>query len=186
MSDSESVDSSVEHQHMVGDMDIDLPSPPVGNAKTDSSQEPNRPSHDGASDGDEEEEDEETRRENRRRRAEKRKGKRPEQTAQQKADARAARRRARAEADEEAYREAYRPILTIKHSQGFVWNQDLFVPAWQKDRYLCSTSPPSAAGQSVPPTSSYMNGGMGMDYEVECVEIRIREGELDSIIPRSR
>ena len=123
MSDSESVDSSAEHQHMVGDMDIDLPSPTVGNAKTDSSQEPNRPSHDGTSDGDEEEEDEETRRENRRRRAEKRKGKRPEQTAQQKADARAARRRARAEADEEAYREAYRPILTIKHSQGFVWNQ---------------------------------------------------------------
>jgi len=36
------------------------------------------------------------------------------------------------------------------------------------------------------PATTYLNGGTGMDYEVECVEIRIREGELDSIIPRSR
>jgi len=113
----------MDHHHVVGDMDIDIPPAPVANAKADNSQEPNHPSSDRASDGEDEDEDEETRRENRRRRAEKRKGKRPEQTAQQKADARAARRRARAEADEEAYREAYRPILTIKHSQGFVWNQ---------------------------------------------------------------
>ncbi|TFK34605.1 hypothetical protein BDQ12DRAFT_689561 [Crucibulum laeve] len=74
-----------------------------------------------------------------------------------------------------------RPILTIHRSQGFVWNQDLFVPPYIKDRYVASTSPPNARGfisSSVSSTNSALT-----DYEVEVVEIRIREGELDDIIP---
>ncbi|CDO74953.1 hypothetical protein BN946_scf184945.g25 [Trametes cinnabarina] len=74
-----------------------------------------------------------------------------------------------------------RPILTIQKSQGFVWNQDLFVPPYIKDRYITSTSPSNSRGfvsSSVSSTNSSM-----MDYEVEVVEIRVREGELNDIIP---
>ncbi|TBU33544.1 hypothetical protein BD311DRAFT_861936 [Dichomitus squalens] len=74
-----------------------------------------------------------------------------------------------------------RPILTIQKSQGFVWNQDLFVPPYIKDRYVASTSPSNSRGfvsSSVSSTNSSM-----MDYEVEVVEIRVREGELNDIIP---
>ncbi|PCH42520.1 hypothetical protein WOLCODRAFT_25417 [Wolfiporia cocos MD-104 SS10] len=76
---------------------------------------------------------------------------------------------------------ALRPILTIQRSQGFVWNQDLFVPPYIKDRYVASTSPSNASGfvsSSVSSTNSSM-----MDYEVEVVEIRVKEGELNDIIP---
>ncbi|KAI1797194.1 hypothetical protein LXA43DRAFT_1089083 [Ganoderma leucocontextum] len=74
-----------------------------------------------------------------------------------------------------------RPILTIQKSQGFVWNQDLFIPPYIKDRYVASTSPSNSRGfvsSSVSSTNSSM-----MDYEVEVVEIRVREGELNDIIP---
>ncbi|EPS95950.1 hypothetical protein FOMPIDRAFT_1025580 [Fomitopsis schrenkii] len=74
-----------------------------------------------------------------------------------------------------------RPILTIQRSQGFVWNQDLFVPPYIKDRYVASTSPPNGAGfisSSVSSTNTSM-----MDYEVEVVEIRVKEGELNDILP---
>ncbi|OSX59021.1 hypothetical protein POSPLADRAFT_1041225 [Postia placenta MAD-698-R-SB12] len=70
-----------------------------------------------------------------------------------------------------------RPILTIQRSQGFVWNQDLFVPPYIKDRYVASTSPPNVSGFVSAPTAP------GMDYEVEVVEIRVKEGELNDIIP---
>lgn len=75
---------------------------------------------------------------------------------------------------------ALRPILTIHKSQGFVWNQDLFVPPYIKDRYIASTSPPNSRGfvsSSVSSTASFL------DYEVEVVEIRVDEGYLDNIIP---
>jgi len=74
-----------------------------------------------------------------------------------------------------------RPILTIQKSQGFVWNQDLFVPPYIKDRYVASTSPPSRDGfisNSWSSTRSSLT-----DYEVEVVEIRVKEGELFDIIP---
>jgi len=74
-----------------------------------------------------------------------------------------------------------RPILTIQRSQGFVWNQDLFVPPYIKDRYVASTSPPNSRGfvsTSVTSTNSAIT-----DYEVEVVEIRVQEGELKNIIP---
>ncbi|KAF9237410.1 hypothetical protein BU15DRAFT_75951 [Melanogaster broomeanus] len=74
-----------------------------------------------------------------------------------------------------------RPILTIQKSQGFVWNQDLFVPPYIKDRYVASTSPPGSRGfisNSWSSTTSSMT-----DYEVEVVEIRVRDGELYDIIP---
>ncbi|KAJ3540487.1 hypothetical protein NM688_g6219 [Phlebia brevispora] len=71
-----------------------------------------------------------------------------------------------------------RPILTIQRSQGFVWNQDLFVPPYIKDR--SSTAAPNSAfiSSSVSSTNSSL-----MDYEVEVVEIRVKEGELKDIIP---
>ncbi|TFK45815.1 hypothetical protein OE88DRAFT_1668663 [Heliocybe sulcata] len=74
-----------------------------------------------------------------------------------------------------------RPILTIQKSQGFVWNQDLFVPPYIKDRYVASTSPANSFGfvsTSASSTNSCLN-----DYEVEVVEIRVKEGELHEIIP---
>ncbi|TRM64674.1 hypothetical protein BD626DRAFT_489508 [Schizophyllum amplum] len=73
-----------------------------------------------------------------------------------------------------------RPILTIHKSQGFVWNQDLFIPGYMKDRYIASTSPPGAGfiSSSVSSSTSAIN-----DYEVEVVEIRVRDDELKRIIP---
>jgi len=73
-----------------------------------------------------------------------------------------------------------RPILTIHKSQGFVWNQDLFVPAYAKDRYVASTSPPNAKG-FVPGSYSSNDSSLG-GYEVEVVEIRVKEGEFDDIL----
>ncbi|KZT02571.1 uncharacterized protein LAESUDRAFT_661588 [Laetiporus sulphureus 93-53] len=70
-----------------------------------------------------------------------------------------------------------RPILTIQRSQGFVWNQDLFVPPYIKDRYVTSTSPNASGFVSSSVSSTKM------DYEVEVVEIRVKEGELNDIIP---
>ncbi|KAI0685106.1 hypothetical protein BC835DRAFT_1386049 [Cytidiella melzeri] len=74
-----------------------------------------------------------------------------------------------------------RPILTIQRSQGFVWNQDLFVPPYIKDRYIASTSPSNAAG-FMPSSVSSINSAM-TDYEIEVVEIRVKEGELKDLIP---
>ncbi|KAF7327278.1 hypothetical protein MKEN_00305300 [Mycena kentingensis (nom. inval.)] len=73
-----------------------------------------------------------------------------------------------------------RPILSIQRSQGFVWNQDLFVPPYAKDRYIASTSPPSGGfiSTSVSSTNSALT-----DYEVEVVEIRVQEGEFEGILP---
>ncbi|KZV84119.1 hypothetical protein EXIGLDRAFT_624735 [Exidia glandulosa HHB12029] len=78
------------------------------------------------------------------------------------------------------YRESvYRPILTIHRSQGFVWNQDLFVPAYIKDRYVTSTSPPGQSCVSLTTTSSAPN-----PYDaVEVVEIRVTGRELDDLFP---
>ncbi|KAI0749383.1 hypothetical protein C8Q80DRAFT_1161704 [Daedaleopsis nitida] len=79
-----------------------------------------------------------------------------------------------------------RPILTIQKSQGFVWNQDLFVPPYIKDRYVASMSPSNSHGFNshgfVSSSVSSTNSSM-MEYEVEVVEIRVREGELNDIIP---
>ncbi|KAJ7503329.1 hypothetical protein B0H11DRAFT_2169982 [Mycena galericulata] len=91
----------------------------------------------------------------------------------------ATRRRHRKKQRQQTY--TLRPILTIQRSQGFVWNQDLFVPPYIKDRYVASTSPPNSIGfisTSVSSTNSALT-----DYEVEVVEIRVQEGEFDGIIP---
>ncbi|TFY81904.1 hypothetical protein EWM64_g2109 [Hericium alpestre] len=66
--------------------------------------------------------------------------------------------------------------------QGFVWNQDLFVPPYIKDRYVASTSPPSGGYISTSASSTNTIASIN-DYEVEVVEIRVREGELEDIIP---
>ncbi|VDB89790.1 unnamed protein product [Peniophora sp. CBMAI 1063] len=74
---------------------------------------------------------------------------------------------------------ALRPILTIQRSQGFVWNQDLFVPPYAKDRYIASTSPPQRKGFISSSVDSALN-----EYEpVEIIEIHVRDGELQDIIP---
>jgi len=74
-----------------------------------------------------------------------------------------------------------RPILTIHRSQGFVWNQDLFIPPYIKDRYVASTSPPNSKG-FLSTSASSTNSGLN-DYEIEVVEIRVQEGDLGHIIP---
>ncbi|KAF8529894.1 hypothetical protein JB92DRAFT_2860194 [Gautieria morchelliformis] len=77
----------------------------------------------------------------------------------------------------------YRPILTIKKSEGFVWNQDLFVPSYIKDRYVASTSPPSSGFTANTPISvSVPASELNDSYEVEVVEIRVQGNELDGII----
>ncbi|KAF8151242.1 hypothetical protein K438DRAFT_1865139 [Mycena galopus ATCC 62051] len=74
-----------------------------------------------------------------------------------------------------------RPILTIQRSQGFVWNQDLFVPPYIKDRYVASTSPPN--GGFISTSVSSTNSALTEYESVEVVEIRVQEGEFDGIIP---
>ncbi|KAG8858736.1 hypothetical protein FRB96_004873 [Tulasnella sp. 330] len=89
--------------------------------------------------------------------------------------------------------EEQEPILTIRSSQGFVWNQDLFVPSYIKERYIASSPPSSFTPMGSSPTASksnlvnnnFFSSSNEMDYEVECVEIRVDEDELDSIIPRA-
>ncbi|CAK5268888.1 unnamed protein product [Mycena citricolor] len=76
-----------------------------------------------------------------------------------------------------------RPILTIQRSQGFVWNQDLFVPPYIKDRYVASTSPPSSSG-FMPSSVSSTNSALTEYESIEVVEIRVQEGEYAGIIPR--
>jgi len=58
-----------------------------------------------------------------------------------------------------------------------------------------ATSPPSSVASlhGTPPitkaapliNNNFFSSSAGMDYEVECVEIRVQEGEMDGIIPRS-
>ncbi|KAH6909323.1 hypothetical protein BKA70DRAFT_1278217 [Coprinopsis sp. MPI-PUGE-AT-0042] len=108
-------------------------------------------------------------------------------------DGGAAERRERREKERERRRKAksrrepvysLRPILTIHKSQGFVWNQDLFVPPYIKDRYIASTSPPNSKGFISTSASSTNTTMSSSEYEaVEVVEIRIREGEFREIIP---
>jgi len=68
-----------------------------------------------------------------------------------------------------------RPILTIHRSQGFVWNQDLFVPSYIKDRYVTSTSPP---GESCISLTNPLSANSPNPYDVEVVEIRLTEDDF--------
>ncbi|GJJ08218.1 hypothetical protein Clacol_002427 [Clathrus columnatus] len=70
-----------------------------------------------------------------------------------------------------------RPILTIKKSEGFVWNQELFIPSYIKDRYIASTSPPSNFASST--SSGVMGYDFNDNYEIEVVEIRVQGNELE-------
>jgi len=74
----------------------------------------------------------------------------------------------------------YRPILTIKKSEGFVWNQDLFVPSYIKDRYVASISRSSVEFSSS--TSPVPASDFNDNYEIEVVEIRVQGNELDGIL----
>ncbi|KAJ6489091.1 hypothetical protein C8R45DRAFT_1053338 [Mycena sanguinolenta] len=79
-----------------------------------------------------------------------------------------------------------RPILTIQRSRGLVWNQDLFVPPYIKDRYVAFTSPPSSTSNGFVSTAVSSTNSALTDYdnyEVEVVEIRVQEGEFAGIKP---
>src|SRR5258708_1403578 len=119
-----------EQVAVMGQIDIDPPtdfennSPAISKKASESSEK---------TDVDAEDEDEESKEELLRKRVEKRKGKQPEQTEAQKTEARARRHARRMLEEEEAYNSVYRPILTIKSSQGFVWNQvgtDITMPSF--------------------------------------------------------
>jgi len=71
---------------------------------------------------------------------------------------------------------ATKPILTIKSSQGFVWNQDLFIPSYIKDRYYMSTSPPNPT-HAIPMLASSCD--TLNDYDLDVVEIRVSGNELN-------
>ncbi|CAE6441051.1 hypothetical protein RSOLAG1IB_01299 [Rhizoctonia solani AG-1 IB] len=82
------------------------------------------------------------------------------------------RRKQRAEPKHRRVREpVYRPILTIRRSEGFVWNQDLFLPSYIRDRYV-ATSPNSSSFHSGN-TSTCDSSFSGMDFEIECVDIHV-------------
>ncbi|KAJ1307396.1 hypothetical protein OPQ81_001501 [Rhizoctonia solani] len=67
----------------------------------------------------------------------------------------------------------YRPILTIRRSEGFVWNQELFLPSYIRDRYI-ATSPNSSSFHSGPGNTSACDSSFsGMDFEIECVDIHV-------------
>ncbi|GAB1521805.1 hypothetical protein RhiTH_004902 [Rhizoctonia solani] len=67
----------------------------------------------------------------------------------------------------------YRPILTIRRSEGFVWNQDLFLPSYIRDRYV-ATSPNSSSFHSGSGNTSTCDSSFsGMDFEIECVDIHV-------------
>ncbi|KAG8772431.1 hypothetical protein FRC12_003074 [Ceratobasidium sp. 428] len=81
----------------------------------------------------------------------------------------------------------YRPILTIRRSEGFVWNQDLFLPSYIRDRYI-ATSPPSTASIPQPAVPASADSSFsGMDFEIECVDIHVDgNGTLEGLIPPSK
>lgn len=79
----------------------------------------------------------------------------------------------------------YRPILTIRRSEGFVWNQDLFLPSYIRDRYI-ATSPPNSNAQPIGPASADSSFS-GMDFEIECVDIHVDgNGILGGLIPPAK
>jgi len=102
------------------------------------------------------------------------------------------RRKKRTKRSRRDYAPEIRPILTIRSSQGFVWNQDLFVPPYIKERYIATTPPSSypsrhtssPKGKNGLVNNNFFSTSNEADYEVECVEIRVDEAEMDSIIPR--
>ncbi|KZT51801.1 hypothetical protein CALCODRAFT_558430 [Calocera cornea HHB12733] len=81
-------------------------------------------------------------------------------------------------------------ILTVRMSDGFIWNQltpaqDLFIPAHIRDRYNTTSSPPTSFGFSHPHSHSYRSSAAaayGSDYEVECVDIRVEDGEMEGVL----
>ncbi|KAG9124175.1 hypothetical protein FRC07_012586 [Ceratobasidium sp. 392] len=125
------------------------------------------------SESDSDSEDEDQQEERARKLKEKRKGKQPEGVVRRR---------------KERVREpVYRPILTIRRSEGFVWNQDLFLPSYIRDRYV-ATSPPSTAAipQSAIPASADSSFS-GMDFEIECVDIHVDgNGMLGGLIPPTK
>ncbi|KAG8832636.1 hypothetical protein FRC17_000948 [Serendipita sp. 399] len=65
----------------------------------------------------------------------------------------------------------YQPILTIRSSHGWIWNQELFVPHYMKDRYI-----------SYPPDEPSSNGGTpGIEYD--CVGITLSAEDLTQVLP---
>ncbi|KZP00449.1 hypothetical protein CALVIDRAFT_560422 [Calocera viscosa TUFC12733] len=74
-------------------------------------------------------------------------------------------------------------ILTVRMSDGFIWNQDLFIPPHIRDRYNTTSSPPTSFGFSHSHAArSSAAAAYGSDYEVECVDIRVEDGEMEGVL----
>ncbi|KAG8731805.1 hypothetical protein FRC11_002191 [Ceratobasidium sp. 423] len=67
----------------------------------------------------------------------------------------------------------YRPILTIRRSEGFVWNQELFLPSYIRDRYVATSPNSSSFHSGTANTSTCDSSFSGMDFEIECVDIHV-------------
>ncbi|CAG7849160.1 SubName: Full=Uncharacterized protein {ECO:0000313/EMBL:CCA68798.1} [Serendipita indica DSM 11827] len=63
----------------------------------------------------------------------------------------------------------YQPILTIRSSHGWIWNQDLFVPHYMKDRYI--SYPPEPPSSDTP------------GIEFDCVGITLTPEDLSQVLP---
>ncbi|PVG04287.1 hypothetical protein CPB86DRAFT_211985 [Serendipita vermifera] len=63
----------------------------------------------------------------------------------------------------------FQPILTIRSSHGWVWNQDLFVPHYMKDRYT-----------SYPPDQPSTDGP---NVEYDCIGITLTQEDLTIVVP---
>ncbi|KAG9103536.1 hypothetical protein FRC06_010112 [Ceratobasidium sp. 370] len=77
----------------------------------------------------------------------------------------------------------YRPILTIRRSEGFVWNQVGLTPLVH-----VATSPPSTASIPQPAVPASADSSFsGMDFEIECVDIHVDGNEmLGGLIPPTK
>ncbi|KAG8753568.1 hypothetical protein FRC14_005910 [Serendipita sp. 396] len=64
----------------------------------------------------------------------------------------------------------YQPILTIRSSHGWIWNQELFIPYYMKDRYI-----------SYPPDAPSSNDTPGIEYD--CVGITLTADDLAQVLP---
>ncbi|CAE6468642.1 unnamed protein product [Rhizoctonia solani] len=78
----------------------------------------------------------------------------------------------------------YRPILTIRRSEGFVWNQELFLPSYIRDRYIATSPNSSSFHSGTANTSTCDSSFSGMDFEIECVDIHVDgNGILNGLNP---
>jgi hypothetical protein len=89
---------------------------------------------------------------------------------------------------ERGHRPKYQPILTIRSSHGWLWNQDLFVPHYMKDRYTTFPPDPYHGHPSAHPSHSHSGSSSngiqtpaGVEYD--CVAIALTAEDLEQMLP---